>query len=135
MACLMFGLHDAWLACCLICLILGLPAAWVDQASSVYSMKLGLRRFFSLLAITDEGDYTAVGVVCGVYKQGLLQDIVRHPQSDCCPPVAASRLRRLLPTVYCLLHVTCRMLRTAGRQPLASCCFPLPASRMYPPPM
>ena len=132
MTCLMFGLHAAWLACCLTCLILGLPAALLDQASSIESMKLGLRRFFSLLAITDEGDYTAVGVVCGVYKQGLLQDTVRHPLTDCCPPIVASRLRRLLLAVYCLLHVTYRLMRTAGRQPLASCCFPLPASRLSP---
>ena len=54
-----------------------------------------VRRFFTLLEIPEGRDYTAAGVICGLYQQGLLQDTVRQSLPTCCLPLAASRLRCL----------------------------------------
>lgn len=59
-------------------------------------MVVSLRRFFTLVDVTEECGHTAAGVICGVYKQGLLQDLVIQSLTYCCPPLAASRLHRML---------------------------------------
>lgn len=58
------------------------------QAKSIGPVLLGLRRFFTLLVSTTEGDCQGPGMLCGVYQQGLLQDRSRQPtqlQGHHCP--------------------------------------------------